>query len=57
MNQQLMNRVPMIVFSYWIIKIAATTLGETGADVLSKTMELGYLTASLIFMGIFIILL
>ncbi|MFT6834884.1 MAG: putative membrane-anchored protein [Francisellaceae bacterium] len=57
MNEELINRVPIIIFSYWIIKIAATRLGETGADVLSKTMQLGYMTASLIFLGIFLILL
>jgi uncharacterized membrane-anchored protein len=54
MNQKLNNRVPEIVFSYWLIKMAATTLGETGADHFSKTLKLGYLTSSIIFLGFFV---
>ncbi|MEZ4647539.1 MAG: hypothetical protein R3E97_01925 [Candidatus Eisenbacteria bacterium] len=38
----LRNRVPHIIILYWIIKIAATTLGETGADMFSMTFSLGY---------------
>jgi len=49
------NRVPAIVFSYWAIKIAATTLGETGADLLSMTVDLGYAAASMIFLGFFVV--
>ena len=50
------NRVPGIVFAYWAIKIAATTLGETGADMLSMTFNLGYATASIMFFSFFIVL-
>lgn len=53
MNNDVLNRVPQIIFSYWVIKIAATTLGETGADYFSMTMDLGYATASLIFLAVF----
>jgi len=49
------NRVPEIVLSYWAIKIAATTLGETGADMFSMTFNLGYASTSIIFFSIFII--
>ena len=49
------NRVPAIVFSYWAIKIAATTLGETGADHLSMTLGLGYASTSIIFFGAFLL--
>jgi len=52
-----LNRVPHIAISYWIIKIAATTLGETGADHFSHTLNLGYAKASLLFMGVFFALL
>ena len=52
MKTTLFNRVPPIVLTYWIIKIAATTLGETGADVLSYTLHLGYTASSLIFLVI-----
>lgn len=51
------NRVPAIVFSYWAIKIAATTLGETGADMFSMTFNLGYASTSIIFLSIFLIFL
>jgi uncharacterized membrane-anchored protein len=47
------NRVPHIVLLYWIIKIAATTLGETGADMFSMTWNLGYGVTILIFLGLF----
>ncbi|HOP05653.1 MAG TPA: hypothetical protein PLF13_00035 [candidate division Zixibacteria bacterium] len=50
------NRVPEIVISYWAIKIAATTLGETGADMLSMTFNLGYATTAMMFFGSFILL-
>ncbi len=52
-----MNRVPAIILLYWIIKIAATTLGETGADMVSMTFKLGYLATIGIFFGIFLALL
>lgn len=53
----LANRVPKIVFLYWVIKIAATTLGETGADMFSMTMKLGYAETIGIFMSLFLVLL
>lgn len=46
------NRVPHIIFLYWVIKIASTTLGETGADMFSMTFDLGYGTTIAIFMGL-----
>jgi uncharacterized membrane-anchored protein len=52
-----MNRVPHIIFLYWVIKIASTTLGETGADMFSMTFNLGYGTTITIFMIIFLIFL
>lgn len=53
MNKIIMNRVPHIIFLYWVIKIALTTLGETGADMFSMTFNLGYGATSVIFMGMF----
>ncbi|HVE16477.1 MAG TPA: hypothetical protein VNB29_07060 [Chthoniobacterales bacterium] len=52
-----MNRVPQIVFIYWVIKIASTTLGETGADMVSMTFNLGYAATLLIFLAAFAVLL
>ena len=52
-----LNRVPQIVFLYWVIKIASTTLGETGADMFSMTLNIGYGSTILIFLGVFVVFL
>ena len=57
MDAKLKNRVPHIIFSYWVIKIVSTTLGETGADMFSMTFNLGYAETIAIFMGLLIVLL
>lgn len=49
------SKVPEVVLLFWIIKIAATTLGETGGDAVSMSMNLGYLVGTLIFAAIFIV--
>lgn len=51
------NRVPHILFLYWVIKIASTTLGETGADMFSMTYDIGYGNTILLFMGLFLVFL
>ena len=51
------KRVPRIIFLYWVIKIASTTLGETGADMFSMTFDLGYGMTIVIFMSLFLLLL
>jgi uncharacterized membrane-anchored protein len=48
-----MKRVPQILFLYWVIKIASTTLGETGADMFSMTYKMGYGATIAIFLGLF----
>lgn len=53
-TENIITKVPEITLLFWIIKIAATTLGETGGDALSMSMNLGYLTATAIFAVIFI---
>ncbi len=50
-----LSKVPEIVLTFWVIKIAATTLGETGGDALSMTMHLGYALSTVIFFGFFIV--
>jgi uncharacterized membrane-anchored protein len=47
-------KVPAVTLGFWIIKILATTLGETGGDAVSMSMNLGYLVATAIFMGLFV---
>ncbi len=44
-----MSKLPKITIFFWIIKICATTLGETAGDALSMSMDLGYLVSTLIF--------
>ncbi len=46
-------KVPEVTLGFWIIKILATTLGETGGDALSMTMDLGYALSSVIFFALF----
>lgn len=48
------SKVPAVTLGFWIIKIAATTLGETGGDTVSMSMNLGYLVGTLIFAAIFV---
>ena len=48
------SKVPQVAIAFWIIKIAATTLGETGGDALSMTMNFGYLLSTAILMACFI---
>ena len=49
-------KVPAVTLGFWMIKIAATTLGETAGDTASMTMNLGYLTATVIFLTILVVL-
>jgi uncharacterized membrane-anchored protein len=50
-----LSKVPEVALIFWIIKIAATTLGETGGDAVSMSMHLGYLVGTAIFAVIFLI--
>ncbi|HVZ39275.1 MAG TPA: hypothetical protein VHI13_08370 [Candidatus Kapabacteria bacterium] len=54
-NQHPLSKVPEVTLLFWIIKIAATTLGETGGDAVSMSMDLGYLAATAIFAAIFLL--
>ncbi len=47
------SKVAQVTLMFWVIKILATTLGETGGDALSMTLNLGYGLSSLIFLGFF----
>ena len=48
-----LSKVPEVVFGFWVIKIAATTLGEVGGDALSMSMNLGYAMSTMIFFVLF----
>jgi uncharacterized membrane-anchored protein len=49
------TKVPEVTLIFWIIKVAATTLGETGGDMVSMSMHLGYLAATCIFAVLFLV--
>jgi uncharacterized membrane-anchored protein len=50
------SKVPAVTLGFWIIKIVATTLGETGGDTVTMTMNLGYLTGTAIFLSALVVL-
>lgn len=50
-----MNKVAEITLIFWIMKICATTLGETGGDLISMTLNIGYEHSSIILISIFLI--
>ena len=50
-----LSKVPEVTLAFWIIKILATTLGETGGDAVSMTMNFGYLVGTVIFAAIFLV--
>jgi uncharacterized membrane-anchored protein len=52
--EQALTKVPEVTLAFWLIKIAATTLGETGGDAVSMSMHLGYLAGTAIFATLFI---
>jgi uncharacterized membrane-anchored protein len=54
-QQETLSKVPEVTLIFWIIKILATTLGETGGDAVSMSMNLGYLIGTGIFASIFIV--
>jgi len=52
--QDALIKVPEVTLGFWLIKIAATTLGETGGDAVTMSMNLGYLVGTGIFVAIFL---
>ena len=52
-----MNKLPQITLAFWVMKICATTLGETAGDLLSMTLNVGYTASSLILFTAFVVLL
>lgn len=52
-QQETFSKVPEVTLVFWIIKIFATTLGETGGDTLSMSLNLGYLLSTVIFAALF----
>ena len=56
-KQDALSKVPEVTIVFWIVKIAATTLGETGGgDTVTMTLDWGYLTGTAIFLALLIVL-
>ena len=55
-KQHALSKVPEVTLVFWIIKIAATTLGETGGDTVTMTLDWGYLAGSLLFLAALVVL-
>lgn len=52
-----LSKLPALTFLFWVMKIAATTLGETAGDLLSMTLNVGYFVSTLILMSAFVVVL
>ncbi|MDH6126520.1 hypothetical protein [Kitasatospora sp. GP82] len=50
-----MNKLPRITLAFWVMKICATTLGETAGDLVSMTLKVGYAASSVILVGLFLV--
>src|SRR5215470_9088002 len=50
------SKVPEVTLGFWIIKIAATTLGETAGDTITMTLNWGYLAGTLLFLITMVVL-
>src|SRR6516162_7059844 len=55
-KREALSKVPEVTLAFWIVKIAATTLGETGGDSVTMTLNWGYLVGTAIFVGLLIVL-
>jgi uncharacterized membrane-anchored protein len=54
--ERALTKVPEVTIVFWILKIAATTLGETGGDSVTMTLNWGYLIGTAIFLSLFVVL-
>lgn len=50
-----MTKLPQVTAAFWVMKIAATTLGETGGDLLAQTLNVGYAVSSMVLVGLFLV--
>ena len=49
------TKLPQVTLMFWIMKISATTLGETGGDLLAQTLKVGYAVSTLILLSVFLV--
>ena len=55
-SSAVLSKVPAVTLTFWVIKILATTLGETGGDTVSMTLDWGYLIGTALFLSILVVL-
>ncbi len=55
-KQEALSKVPEVTLIFWVVKIAATTLGETGGDTVTMTLNWGYLAGTALFLGLLVVL-
>ena len=51
----IMRKLPHVAILFWILKVVATTLGETGGDLLAQTLHVGYLVSTVVFLALFLV--
>jgi uncharacterized membrane-anchored protein len=56
LKNEAFSKVPAVTMVFWLIKIAATTLGETGGDSVTMTLDWGYLAGTVLFLGLLVVL-
>lgn len=56
LQQEGLSKVPGVTLGFWIIKVAATTLDETGGDSVTMTLNWGYLVGTAIFLALLVVL-
>jgi uncharacterized membrane-anchored protein len=49
------SKLPQVTLMFWVMKISATTLGETGGDLLAQTLKVGYAVSTLILLSVFLV--
>jgi uncharacterized membrane-anchored protein len=54
-GDRLLSKVPQVTLVFWLVKICATTVGETGGDAMSMSLRLGYAVSTLIFLAFFVV--
>ena len=52
---ELTSKIPQITLAFWIMKICATTLGETAGDLFSMTLKIGYAASSVLLLTMFVV--
>lgn len=52
-NESAVSKIPTVTLAFWIMKVCATTLGETAGDLLSMTLDVGYAVSSIILLSLF----